>query len=118
MAARPQLSREARGYGRPHQAIRAQLGVRVAAGGVRCARCGELIVPGEPWDLGHVDGDRSRYSGPEHRACNRATSGRWEPQLVELEAERDGLDVSDGRWDVPWLAELRDVPENATWPRL
>ena len=41
---------------------------------VRCAR-GELIEPGTPWDLGHVDGtDRKVYSGPEHRRCNRQTA--------------------------------------------
>jgi hypothetical protein len=43
----------------------------VAAGMVRCARCADLIQPGEPWDLGHVDGtERTVYSGPEHRRCN------------------------------------------------
>ena len=26
----------------------------VEAGMARCARCGELIEPGTPWDLGHV----------------------------------------------------------------
>lgn len=91
----------------------------VLAGGVRCARCGEPIRPGDSWDLGHVDGDPTRYAGPEHQRCNRATSGRrpWQPQ-VELEPERPGLPASDPRWRVPWLASLRKVPPDAVWPRL
>jgi hypothetical protein len=47
----------------------------VGSGMVRCARCSELIEPGAPWDLGHVDGAaRKVYSGPEHRRCNRQTA--------------------------------------------
>jgi hypothetical protein len=43
---------------------------------VLCARCGSAIRPGDPWDLGHDDADRRFYSGPEHRVCNRGTTGR------------------------------------------
>src|SRR5262245_27072880 len=112
---------EQRGYGATHRAAREQVKPLVLAGGVRCARCGEVIRPGDPWDLGHVDGDKSRYSGPEHRWCNRATAGRrpWQPPApVELDAERDGLDASDERWRVPWLEGLRSPPSGAVWPRL
>lgn len=68
---RPSSAR--RGYGATHQRIRARWAPQVAAGGVKCARCDEMIIPGELWDLGHDDNDRSRYTGPEHARCNRAT---------------------------------------------
>jgi hypothetical protein len=46
----------------------------VEAGLMNCARCRERIRPGEPWDVGHVDGsERTVISEPEHRRCNRAT---------------------------------------------
>jgi hypothetical protein len=35
-----------------------------------------LIIPGDPWDLGHGDYDRSRSSQPERRRCNRARATR------------------------------------------
>jgi hypothetical protein len=63
-----------RGYGWKHQKLRNRWARDVARGEVECARCGEPIWPEEPWDLGHVDGDKTRYAGPEHRACNRATA--------------------------------------------
>src|SRR5262245_24631144 len=123
MMAGPVLSREARGYGPPHRALRTEFARLVLAGGARCARCHELIRPGEAWDLGHVDGDRSRYAGPEHRRCNRAAPKirhrPWMPAApVELEPERDGLSAIDPRWAVPWLERLRRVPRDAVWPRL
>ena len=62
-------------YGERHQLLRKQLAGRVATGKVPCARCGRLILPGMPWDLGHRDGGEAwEYDGPEHRACNRATA--------------------------------------------
>lgn len=70
-----QGSTSARGYGFDHQRVRAQLIPLVAAGGVVCARCGRLISPGVPWDLGHTE-DRRAYTGPEHRRCNRSEGGR------------------------------------------
>lgn len=65
-----------RGYGTEHRNLRETLRPQVEAGTVRCWRCGLPISPGQRWDLGHDDIDRSRYRGPEHTACNRATAGR------------------------------------------
>lgn len=73
-----------RGYGAPHQAKRREWEPYVDAGQVNCHAviCLEEVDgrtrrlnPGEPWDLGHTP-DRARWTGPEHRRCNRT-----EPQF-------------------------------------
>lgn len=67
----------ARGYGSAHQRRRAMHQARMDAGArYVCPRCGTPILPGQPWDLGHDDDDRTRYVGPEHSGpCNRAAGG-------------------------------------------
>lgn len=85
MARRPKPpgSTTAGGWGAKHQALRKTYKQRMAQGEqFNCWRCGYLIQPGAPWDLGHDDHDRSVYRGPEHRGreCpqggNRATYKR------------------------------------------
>lgn len=54
----------------------------MAMGGVPCTRCGELIEPGTPWDLGHPEDLPHALTGstpeiiaacrPEHQLCNRS----------------------------------------------
>lgn len=66
-----------RGYGYAHQLERKAWAKELKRLGVLpCARCGQPIHDGDPWDLGHTD-DRTGYLGPEHRnECNRADGGR------------------------------------------
>lgn len=71
-----------RGYGTAHQRKRERWQARINAGEqVTCWRCAEkgephLIEPGDAWDLGHDDNDRTKYRGPECVSGNRATAGR------------------------------------------
>ena len=62
-------------YGPDHWRLRAILAPEVEAGLRDCAYCGERILPGEAWDLGHRE-NRLGYNGPEHARCNRATAAR------------------------------------------
>lgn len=68
-------STTARGYGHRHRQLREQWKPKVESGRVDCWRCGKPIRSDEQWDLGHSD-DRTRYMGPEHIQCNRATALR------------------------------------------
>jgi hypothetical protein len=64
---------------------------------------------------------------PSCEPCNRrggqmVANGTWRPAVAlaapEPEPERDGFGVGHRAWRVPWLRALRDVPPDATWPRL
>jgi hypothetical protein len=91
-------STKARGYGAKHKALRRRWALEVREGLVNCARCGDLIYPDDLWDLGHVDGDKSRYAGPEHRACNRATA----THKAKRKRRRYVAFVDAGR---PWVSQ-------------
>ena len=77
----------------------------MAAGVVACARCGRWIAPSEPFDLGHVDGDRGRYAGPEHQRCNRATSRHGtgkRRRIVWAYVGNDGITFGNNRTSRQW----------------
>ena len=76
-----------RGYGAAHKKLRARTQLDVDAGRAYCWRCTKPIAPGTNWDLGHDDDDRTRYRGPEHVGCNRATANRAKP--VHADKSRD-----------------------------
>jgi hypothetical protein len=74
-------STTARGYGWTHQRIRAAL-IATYSPEQPCWRCGGALGPfPELLDLGHVDGDKTRYAGLEHRWCSRAAGARYGNQL-------------------------------------
>lgn len=77
---RPSRADLAGEYGHEHRQERQRWKPIVDAGLAICQRpiClhpTRRIHPGEPWDLGHTD-DRTGYTGPEHRRCNRAAGAR------------------------------------------
>jgi hypothetical protein len=82
----------------------------VATGAVRCARCGGLIAPSEPFDLGHDDEARVRKTGgrmiglyPEHQRCNRAAAADLTNGRVRYreEVEVPPEDPENRRWYGP-----------------
>jgi hypothetical protein len=95
-------STDAKRYGNSHRRERSAWAGRVAHGTTPCARCGETIVPGDPWDLDHLaDGSRR----PSHASCNRAA-----PMLEAPDLDMNGNPI-DGRWrrnvDGTWTRHSR-----------
>jgi hypothetical protein len=104
----------------------------VATGTVACARCGELIAPGDRWDLGHDDENPALYAGPEHRACNRSTAARngygrpprWTRETYPKDDPEAGIywgppsdldpDATPRRWSRAWDPNWRD---NYDWEK-
>lgn len=73
-------TRQARGYGPEHDALREWWRPKVERGGVHCHadQClmpARLILIGQPWDLGH-DRATGKHRGPEHEKCNRSEGGK------------------------------------------
>jgi len=59
----------------------------------RCRVCSmrRPVMPGEKWDLGHLDGDPSQYQGPEHVRCNRRSSShRAQRRRYSFDWDRTG----------------------------
>ena len=71
-----------RGYGHKHQQKRAEYQRVVDAGAGECWRCGDAINPGDEWQLGHDDHDRSKYRGIECVTCNEREGGRKGAAIV------------------------------------
>jgi hypothetical protein len=70
------VSTTTRGYGWQHQKLRAHL-IATYRPTDPCWRCGFPLGPfPELLDLGHVDGDKTRYHGLEHSRCSRSAGGR------------------------------------------
>lgn len=72
-------TRQQRGYDAEYDRARRRWAPKVAACSVHCHApvCIEparLILPHQPWDLGHDDERRIR--GPEHASCNRSAGGK------------------------------------------
>jgi hypothetical protein len=98
-------SRTAKGYGEAHKAMRKRYAAIVASGLAVCARCGRPIMPGTPWDLGHVDGGKSRYRGPEHRSCNRKAGGTQGAELTNARPRpHHQVITAKRRWSRNWNA--------------
>lgn len=125
-------------YGYAHRKVRAEWAAIVARGDgwcseVVCLKESRHIDPAEPWHLAHT-ADGTDYLGPAHAECNtsegatRGNRGRVTPvfptEKHTTTAQWSSSLSPDDRlaWDpdvlrrYAWLADLADVPEDASPP--
>jgi hypothetical protein len=70
----------------------------------------------------HVEGSGCCVLIPSCAPCGRRQGAAIahnlaQPSEPEEIVEPVGFDVDDAVWDVAWLDDFRDVPDEATWPR-
>lgn len=85
----PRASTTERGYGAAHQKVRKVWRQRIDAGECPpCGYCGRPILPGQFWDLGHPNDDRSQIPVPWHRSENRRFGGSQTQRRRRKEKQR------------------------------
>lgn len=118
------MGRQGRGY-RYQQARKALLADSPVC--VHCRRRPASIADHQP-PLAlhdHVEGSGCCVLVPSCEPCSLVQAGKLgrraqtrPPRHVPVGVEPDGFGPDDEVWDVAWLDGLRDVPDDAVWPRL
>jgi hypothetical protein len=90
-----------------HKAMRRRLAPLAASGTVNCARCNELIEPGEHWELDHRDDGRG-WLGPSHAKCNHRAG--WEAMIASQSGNGTRFEEQPYRWSRRWGGEAANPP--------
>lgn len=121
------MARKGSPYGPAHQRARRQLLARPRL----CVHCwaeqATVADHDPPLSLhAHREGSGCCRYQPSCATCSakqgKALQGAATARLAPVDGpgpfiEPAGIDEGDPVWQVPWLAELLDVPDDATWPR-
>jgi hypothetical protein len=104
-------------YRGDHERTRRVVAKLVASGQATCARCGNRILPGQPWDLDHVDVPYVDGGGgrrlPSCRSCNRKAGSalgnarkraRRARRVQDVEWTGLGIEVAADR-KATWVAQ-------------
>src|SRR5262245_27379063 len=109
------------GYGYSYQKARALL---LASGPLCAYDCGRPATEADhqPPLSRHLDVEGSGCCTliPSCYFCRQLQAGVLGPGVpirIEPDPEPVGFEVDDRVWDVPWLDEFRDVPDEGWWPR-
>jgi hypothetical protein len=89
----PRAPKGERGYDYRYKKIRKQLLPK--AYGTPCARCGELMLPGQQLHLDHDDWDRTKLLGFSHAKCNLRAAAK-KARAIQLYGKRRKTDAH--RW--------------------
>jgi hypothetical protein len=94
------ISTTQQGYGYQHQQLRRVWAARVKAGEVSCGKCGKLIHPNAPFDLGHPWDRKDLPPAPWHRSCNRSYAASITKK--RRQAERAGAAIPAAQPPMKW----------------